>query len=38
MEMKQKRMWNSVQRKWYGTNRKSDRGRTEIIKTIQKFM
>lgn len=33
MEMKQKE-WNSLQRKWYGTNRKNNRGRMEIIKTI----
>ena len=34
MEMKSKRMRNSLQRKWYGTNRKNNRGRMEIIKTI----
>ena len=27
-------MRNSLQRKWYGTNRKNNRGRMEIIKTI----
>lgn len=34
MEMNQKECGIVCKRKWYGANRKSNRGRMEIIKTI----